>query len=70
MSCPFIKSCPAYASMKEGQERSHLAWAFCHTIYHDCGRYKRLIAGEAVPADMMPTGELATVKARKRTKTR
>ncbi len=62
-----MKVCPAYASISDEADKSHLAWAFCRTIYHDCGIYKRLVAGEAVPADTLPTGEPVTAKVRKRT---
>jgi len=40
----------------EGLE--YLGWAFCHTIYSDCCRYKKTVAGEDIPEELMPTGEM------------
>jgi hypothetical protein len=34
----------------------HLAWAFCCSEHADCVRYKKTLAGEVIPPNMLPTG--------------
>ncbi len=58
MSCPFIKTCPVFRRVKRDPDEAHLAWAFCRTVYADCGRYKTIISGRSVPEGLMPTGEV------------
>jgi hypothetical protein len=60
MSCPFIETCPAFSTIMLEEDKSYLAWAFCRTVYADCGRYKATIAGDYVPDGLMPTGEIAS----------
>jgi len=40
------------------QDMKHLVWAFCCGEHADCGRYKKIVAGEQFPAGLMPTGEI------------
>jgi hypothetical protein len=40
------------------QDTKHLVWAFCCGEHTDCGRYKKIVAGERFPAGLMPTGEI------------
>ena len=58
MSCPFIKRCPVFSAAKHDPDQSYLTWAFCRTVYADCGRYKTIISGRSVPEGLMPTGEV------------
>jgi hypothetical protein len=37
-------------------DSKHIAWAFCCGEHADCVRYKKTLAGEVVPGDMLPTG--------------
>jgi hypothetical protein len=58
MSCPFIKTCPVFNEVNLNPSESYLAWAFCRTIFSDCGRYKMILSGKNVPDGLMPTGEV------------
>jgi hypothetical protein len=37
-------------------DSKHLVWAFCCSEHSDCVRYKKMLAGETIPANMLPTG--------------
>lgn len=39
-------------------DMKHLVWAFCCGEHADCGRYKKIVAGERFPTGLMPTGEI------------
>jgi hypothetical protein len=58
MACPFLKTCSMFRTLIADEETEYLAWAFCRTIYEDCGRYKRAVAGQDVPRGLLPTGDL------------
>lgn len=58
MSCPFRGTCVVFSAIQLDERLEYLAWAFCHTIYADCCRYKKTVAGEYIPEDLMPTGEM------------
>ena len=47
-----------FCTIMADEETEYLAWAFCRTIYEDCGRYKRAVAGQDVPGGLLPTGDL------------
>lgn len=38
------------------EDSKYLAWAFCCSEHADCVRYKKTVAGEVVPSDLLPTG--------------
>jgi len=56
MSCPFLETCPMFRTLALRDDRKHLAWAFCCSEHGDCVRYKKILAGEIVPLDLLPTG--------------
>jgi hypothetical protein len=62
MSCPFLDSCPMFRMLALDEEQQYLAWAFCCGEHSDCGRYKRMLAGEPVPQGLKPTGEIVPLK--------
>ena len=45
MICPFAGMCSGFEAFARGEEKAHLAWAFCLGEYADCDRYKSLFAG-------------------------
>jgi hypothetical protein len=67
MSCPFSKTCPMFSALAFEERTKHLMWAFCYGEHTDCGRYKRMVAGEPVPEGMMPTGQLVGAGHQKQT---
>jgi hypothetical protein len=58
MACPFLETCSMFRTIMADQEMEYLAWAFCRTVYEDCGRYKSRLAGHDVPEGLLPTGDL------------
>jgi hypothetical protein len=40
------------------QDKKYLVWAFCCGEHADCGRYKKIVAGERFHTGLMPTGEI------------
>jgi hypothetical protein len=42
-------------------DKRHLVWAFCCGEHADCGRYKKMVAGEQFPDGLMPTGDIMMV---------
>jgi hypothetical protein len=60
MCCPFIDTCSMFRAIALETDKEYLVWAFCCGEHADCGRYKKIVAGESIPAGLMPTGEIAT----------
>ena len=58
MTCPFLETCPMFKTITVEKTTEYLAWAFCRTVYSDCGRYKSMVACEDVPEGLLPTGDL------------
>ncbi len=56
MSCPFVETCEMFRTLAMREDGKYLAWAFCCSEHADCVRYKKTIAGELVPRDLLPTG--------------
>ena len=58
MCCPYLDECSMFRAIALGEDMKHLVWAFCCGEHADCGRYKKMVAGEEFPAGLMPTGEI------------
>jgi hypothetical protein len=58
MACPYLETCSMFCTIMADEETEYLAWAFCRTIYQDCGRYKKAISGQEVPEGLLPTGDI------------
>jgi hypothetical protein len=58
MSCPYLETCPMFRAIALSESCKYLVWAFCCSEHSDCGRYKKIIAGEEVARGLMPTGEI------------
>ncbi len=58
MCCPYLDECSMFRAIALEPDKKHLVWAFCCGEHSDCGRYKKTVAGEQIPAGLMPTGEI------------
>ena len=65
MACPFLETCSMFCTIMADDETEYLAWAFCRTVYQDCGRYKKAISGQEVPEGLLPTGDLVVTSEKK-----
>jgi hypothetical protein len=61
MCCPFLDECPMFRTLALEPDKQHLVWAFCCGEHADCGRYKKIVAGEHLPIGLMPTGDIMIV---------
>lgn len=58
MCCPYLDECSMFRTIALEPDKKHLVWAFCCGEHADCGRYKKIVAGEHFPTGLMPTGEI------------
>ena len=65
MACPFLETCSMFRTIMADDETEYLAWAFCRTLYQDCGRYKKAVSGQDVPEGLLPTGDLVAISGKK-----
>jgi hypothetical protein len=62
MCCPFLDDCSMFRTIALEPDKKHLVWAFCCGEHADCGRYKKIVAGEEIPSGLMPTGEIVVTE--------
>jgi hypothetical protein len=55
--CPRVPVCELYATFKMQSLLNVWKISYCEADFERCERYKRAIAGEAVPLTLLPNGQ-------------